>query len=179
MKSLKLIIASVLAFAAIGASAQPTSPSKFSGDIGYTSVAIEGGGYSTAPSIVRASLAYDINPNLAIEGMVGISAVASDFRVGGTTYTAKVDNLFGVYLKPKAQVNQDFGVYARLGYIQATTTAAVNGYYGQEKNNSVSYGIGATYQVAPTVALNLDYASYYNKNGVSANGLTAGVAFRF
>lgn len=184
MKSLKLVIASVLAFAAIGVSAQtaqPTAPSKFSGDIGYTSIDWTGGGYTLKPSIVRGTLGYEVSPNLAVEGMIGMGANSSNIQVGSYTVTSKIDSIYGLYLKPKAQVSPELEVYGRLGVTSLTGTFAVQGYTGSytATESSASYGLGVNYKIAPGAALNLDYTTYYTKNGATANGITAGVAFRF
>ena len=67
---IKLVIASVLTLAAFSASAQ------MYGEVGYTSVKLEensyGDNYKSSPSAVRGVLGFEINPNLAIEGMVGL-----------------------------------------------------------------------------------------------------------
>lgn len=177
----KLIIVTAIALAAVGAQAQTY------GEIGYTSVTAKdssnGSSIEASPSAIRGILGYELNPHLAIEGMVGFGMSDDTIKVNGANLSSAklaIDSVFGVYLKPKTKLNEKVEVFARVGFAEVKGTTTVTG-FGSEtsKESSLSFGAGMSYAINPTTSFNADYMQYLSKDGFKANGFTFGVGFKF
>ena len=117
--------------------------------------------------------------NLAIDGMAGFGANDGSLTISGVTIKGHVDSFYGVYLKPKAKLSESIEVFGRIGYANSKLTASAPGIAISASGSDVSYGVGGSVKVAKNMSLNLDYMSYYNKNGTSVNGITLGLGFNF
>ena len=177
----KIALASVLALVAIGAQAQTY------GELGYTSMTFketkDGNAIKVSPSAIRGILGYELNPNLALEGMAAFGIGDATFKIGGESlsgFKLKVDNIFGVYLKPKMKLNDAIEIFGRVGYARLKGTLTFTG-LGSESasDNGFSYGAGLNYAIDSKTSLNVDYMQYLNKDGVKFNGFTFGAGYKF
>lgn len=182
MKNRFKLSCAALLVASMGAQAQTKAPSGgLYGDVGYTLVKISADGYSVTPKVLRGVVGYEVNPNLAIEGMVGLGVGDDSTTLAGVKLVGEVDHMIGLYLKPKMAVSPDLELFARAGFVRSKVTASAPAYgvSASESQSDLSYGVGMSYSINKTTALNVDYMSYYNKDGVKANGFTVGVGFKF
>jgi opacity protein-like surface antigen len=174
----KISVASVLAIAAIGAQAQTY------GEVGYTSTTFKGdaGGFTQegSPSVIRAILGYELNPNLAVEGMGAFGISDSTFKVNGVNQDGKLkaDNAIGVYLKPKMKLSESVEIFGRAGYTRVRGTVSYTDPISSNYN-SISYGAGLGYAIDSKTSLNVDYMQYINKDGFKVNGFTLGAGYKF
>lgn len=179
MKFQKVAMAAAIALTVFGASAQ-SAKSKFSAEIGYTAIDYAEPGVSgVKPSVVRTIFGYEVNENLALEGMLGFGAANGSATVLNVPVDLKIDSLYGLYIKPKAMVAENLEIFGRFGYATSKATASARGVSFSTTNSTASYGVGVSYFLSPSTALSLDYMSYYDKDGVSAKGVTLGVGFKF
>ena len=177
----KIALASVLTLAAIGAQAQTY------GEIGYTSNTFKGTSddgteVKVSPSSIRGILGYELNPNLALEGMAALGIGDATIKAGGVSIdaTAKINNAFGVYLKPKMKLNDAIEIFGRVGYARLKITApGDNGADESTSESRYAYGAGLSYAIDPKMSLNVDYMQYQKKDGVTANGFTLGDGYKF
>lgn len=177
----KFAIASAVALAAIGAQAQTY------GEIGYTATTaktnVDGDGIKASPSAIRGIFGYELNPNLAIEGMVAFGMSDATVKFNGQSVPGvkmEIDNAIGLYIKPKTKLNDSVEVFARAGFARVKGTVSATGYGSEtDSENSFSYGAGMSYAINPTTALNVDYMQYLNKDGFKVNGFTFGIGFKF
>ena len=177
---IKLAIASALTLAAFSASAQ------MYGEIGFTAVKYEENvfGYKaeSSPTAIRGIFGYEINPNLAIEGLAAFGLSDDKIKVGGYTIPGanfKVDNVFGIYAKPKFKFTPELEGFVRAGFAQSKGTASLNGQSSSASESGFSYGLGVNYALNKTTSLNVDYMSYLDKNESKATGFTFGVGYKF
>lgn len=177
----KLLIASALAMAAVGAHAQTY------GEVGYTTTTakqnFDGDGIKASPAAIRGIFGYELNPNLAVEGMVAFGMSDATIKLNGQSISGakmEIDNAIGIYIKPKTKLNDSVEVFARAGMARVKGTVSVAG-FGSETDsaNSFSYGAGLSYAINPKTALNVDYMQYLSKDGFKVNGFTFGVGFKF
>lgn len=159
----KLAIVSLLALAGAAAQAQ-----NIYGDIAYQ---MHDTDLTTDPATLRATLGYEFNSQLAGEVMFGISA--RDGEQSGVT--AKLDHLFGIYAKPKVKLNDSFELYGRLGYVSSKVSASAGGSSISGSSSGLSYGIGASYYINPSLSLNVDYMDFDDLEG----GVAFGVKYTF
>jgi opacity protein-like surface antigen len=177
----KLAIASAIALASIGAQAQ------MYGEVGYTSLTakenVGSDGLKASPSAIRGFLGYELNPNLAIEGMVAFGMDDGTVKVNGVSVPEaklELDESFGVYLKPKAKLNDKVEIFGRVGLARVKGTVSVAGFgSATTSETSFSYGAGLSYALNPTTSLNTDYMQYLSEDGFKVNGFTFGVGFKF
>jgi len=141
------------------------------GEIGYTGLDHREPGLKASPGMVRGVMGYELNPNLAVEGMLGLNG-GSD-TVSGSTL--KIDNTVGVFGKVQAPLTDALKVYGRLGV--ARTSVQLNG--ATDNETSLAYGAGVTYDLSQTTYLNADYTKYLDRNDRKLEGVTVGLGFRF
>ncbi len=168
-------------FVAGAAQAQQARPaaSPWYGEIGYTAAKITSDDATWHPGAVRGVVGYDINPNVAVEGMVGIGAHDDSATVLGVSVEGKIKNSYGLYVKPKFNVTPEVEVFGRVGFARTKVSASAMGSTFTSSDTDLSYGAGVNYSLSRTTYLGVDYMRYYNKDGVKADGLTVGVGMRF
>src|SRR4051812_12651975 len=116
MKSVSIAAAAVMLSTAALAQAQAqTSP--VYGEIGYTMLKIKSEDVGTVhPGALRGIVGYAFHPNLAVEGMLAFGVVSDNVDVSGVNVKVKLDNAYGIYLKPKYDVTPQVELFGRLGY---------------------------------------------------------------
>lgn len=177
----KLAIASALSLMAVAASAQTYA------EIGYTSVEYEenvfGVTVESKPAALRGIIGYEINPNLAVEGLVGFGLSDDEISARGLGTAAgsklEIDNVVGIYVKPKVKFGPNLEGFVRAGFAHAKASASIAGASASASESSFSYGLGLSYSFSPNASLNLDYMSYLDKNATTVTGITVGVGFKF
>lgn len=122
---------------------------------------------------------YEFNPYVAVEGRY-------------STYIADEDSLnsdtWGIYLKPQYPMNEDFKVYALVGF-GGMTVDGIDGIDTDVDDSGFQWGLGASYGVTEDIAIFLDYVSIANDMDadawlgttadVDADALTLGVTYNF
>jgi outer membrane autotransporter protein len=131
-------------------------------------------------------LGYEINSNLAIEGMLASGLSGSSVKVNGQTVAGekmKIGNSIGLYVKPKIKLTDQVEVFARAGVVKTRIAASFVDNDVRVKETSsdsgASFGAGISYSINPKASLNADYMQYYSKEGVKIRGLTLGVGLKF
>jgi opacity protein-like surface antigen len=172
-----LLFSAAAAHAQYGPVAAHSSP--LYGELGYTWAKVTGDGGSVKPGMLRGIIGYDIHPNLAVEGMLGVGVNDDSTNIGGANVNAKVQHTVGVYLTPKFNVTPALDVFARLGY--ASTRVNLDSAVGSASSTKGdwSYGAGVQYAFGRATYAGLDYMRYYNKDGVKVDGVTLSVGYHF
>jgi outer membrane autotransporter protein len=155
------------------------------GELGYTSVKFksteDGDTYKSSPNAIRGIVGYDAYPNLAIEGMLAFGMGSAN--VSGPDVPngmkLKVDNAYGLFLKPKTKLNDKLEVFGRLGYTKAKYKISYLGRSTNESDDSLSYGAGLNYAIASNISLNLDYVQYVKDDVSKSKGITFGIGYKF
>jgi opacity protein-like surface antigen len=181
-----LVLASVLTLCAIGAQAQVY------GELGYTSLStkelvtkpkLDDLNTRTSPKAIRGIVGYELTPNITVEGMIAIGMGNVDVDDKGKTIplaTYKVQNILGLYIKPKFKVVGGLEVFVRAGLARTQREFDIPKYDPISDNElNFSYGAGLRYSINPTASLNVDYMQYLNKVGLEINGLTVGIGMKF
>ena len=177
---LGLALLGTLAAGAVQAQTSPQGDAgAFYGEIGYTGLTYKAPEVKTHPGEVRLIGGYEFHPNMAVEVMGLLSAKDSKLDFFGQTFKVKIDNIWGVFLKPKVAVTPEVELFGRLGYARSQRSVSVDALSFSESGNSVAYGVGASYAINKRVSLNLDYMSYYNRDDIRIQGPTLGVGIKF
>lgn len=179
-KSIALAAAAAALLVAGGAQAQArTATSPLYGEVGYTFTRVKADdGPSFNPGMLRGIIGYDFHPNFAVEGMaaVGTQKDTSDFM--GVPVTVDPRTALGVYLKPKANLG-GVEVFGRLGYTSVRAKVSAAGFSDSGTNSGFSYGIGANVNISPRMYVGADWMRYNKDDGVTTEGATISVGFRF
>lgn len=159
----KLALLSLLALA--GASAQAQS---IYADLAYQ---MHDASLDTDPATLRVSMGYQFNPQLAGEVMVGVNAVEG--KQSGVK--AKLDHLYGAYVKASGKLSENVELYGRLGFADYKVSASAGSLSATASGNGLSYGIGVSYYVTPALSVNVDYMDFDDLEG----GIAFGVKYKF
>jgi outer membrane autotransporter protein len=175
----------ILVLLAVGASvhAQTQKPANpWYGELAYAPVKIKqvDATDGTAKNL-RGIVGYELNPNVALEGLLSLGVGDASATVSGDPVDTRVNRVVGLYVKPKVAVSQDIEFFARLGYARTkvTSTLTATGEAESESASDVSYGLGASYRINDRWSAVVDYMRYPDKNGVRLQGLSAGLRVKF
>lgn len=168
-------IASLIAISALTLGAASAQAQSLYGELAYQSLDL---GMSSEPSVLRATIGHEYNANLAVEGVFGVGLSDGKDTAFGVPVKLKVDNIWGVYAKPKMKLAPALEVFGRVGVanLKATASATAGGFTAAESINDteLSYGFGATYSVTPRLSLSADFMKYDD-----VDALAFGVQFKF
>jgi opacity protein-like surface antigen len=155
------------------------------GELGYTSTSTkETDGpdtFKASPKALRGIVAYEAHPNLAVEGLFAFGMGRASISGPDVPSSArlKIDNAYGVYLKPKTKLGEAIEVFGRIGYAKVTYKFSSLNASESEKEDGLSYGLGLNYALTPSVYLSLDYLQYTKAKGVKTTGTTFSIGYRF
>ncbi len=170
----KLVAVAAIALVSTAASAQATNNNTgYFAEVAYTSTnfKVDGLAGNWNPSALRGIFGKGLNDNLAVEAMLLLgTSDASNLGVN-----LKVSSGAGIYVKPRVMLGDSFELFGRLGW------ANINSKVGNTdaRDNSVSYGVGASYSFTKAVSLNVDYMMFNNQNGSKIDGTSVGIGFKF
>ena len=173
MKSVKSLVACMAACAAlVSASAYAEG---FYAELGYASIKVEGSGISVRPGDALLRGGYMFTNNFGVE-VDAATSVKSD-SVGGVD--VKIDSAYGAYLKGQFEVAPSFELFAKAGWLHADLKASGGGLSASSSDSSLSYAAGLQYLFPKNWYGQVDYASYYYKNGATARGPSISIGYRF
>jgi opacity protein-like surface antigen len=143
---------------------------------------VQGIQYEAKPWTFSGFVGYQINPYLAVEGYLGLGAGHAITTENGINYGEKfkVDSSYGIFVKPRFAISNDMELFARLGYLQNKfSDSNIDRVSFKEAQSSVAIGVGANYYLDNRTYLTGSYMSYYKKDGLSVNGFSVGVGYKF
>lgn len=174
----KTVAATAVALAAVGAQAQGMY-----GELGYSHLNFEETDTAFSakvnPSMVRGIVGYELNRNLAVEGMAGIGLQSDDVRVGSARLEGEVDNILGVFVKPKIQLGESVELFGRAGVATTKVSARAGNLSISDRGTSFAYGGGASFALTPRTSITADYMRYYDRKGIVVDGINVGVGLKF
>jgi OOP family OmpA-OmpF porin len=161
----KFAAAAVLA--TLAASSFAATPGIYAGlDVGSTKIDDSGLGSETS---YGAFVGYDLNPNFAIEG--GYRRLGA-WKVSG----ADLDlDQAAVSLIGKVPLNNQFNIFARLGYNRLDASAHVSNITASESTSKVLYGLGLGYNFGGNLAGRLEV----QKPSSDSTNVSIGLVYSF
>ncbi len=156
------------------------------GELGYTSASVWYELFDSktefSQKALRGVVGYELTPNLAVEGQATFGVGNNSMKDDGQTVPdtkARLDSVFGVYVKPKTKLGDKVEVFGRVGNSRnriSTTEAGVGTTYS---DTAVSLGAGLSYALTPAASLNIDYMQSLQTDLTRSSGLTIGVGYKF
>ncbi len=167
MKTINRVLASLILVATAGMASAQTAAKDFYVEGGLLGLKFADSTSSNTPMLARLVVGKEINQNLAVEGLAGVT-LRKDEDLSATTV--------GAFLKPKMEVSKDVELFARVG-VTHTGTKYNSGSYSTTK---AAYGFGAQMQLSKDVYGQVDYM-HYAKDGLGTNArrFTVSVGTRF
>jgi len=111
------------------------------------------------PNVGLFRFGADLNRNLAIEGRVGGGLFTAD----NNGYGLRVPSLYAGYLKGIVPVNPAFSLYGLAGFASAQLERDYGPVY-TVRDSSVSYGVGAEFNLRRGTVLNAEYVRLLTGN---------------
>lgn len=175
--SLLVIATTFLAFSS--AHAQDV-PSKVYGELGYARLNAKLTDVTTdkfSPAAFTGFLGYQVTPNIAVEGFLGVGAGAGRIKEDGvkTTDKGQVKNSMGLFLKPSIAVSDSVELFARIGWTRSELEIGSS----SGRDNDAAYGFGANFNLSKRTYIQANWMNYYKKDGLKVDGLTVAYGFRF
>ena len=140
----------------------------------------------SSPAAIRGVLGYEINPNLAVEGLVALGIGDDELRGNGQEIPGvkvEMSSVFGIYAKPKVNFTPELEGFVRVGYARSKiTTEAPAGSEASTSKSGFSYGLGVSYALSPQISLTVDYMSYLDQtdpDDAKLTGLAFGASYTF
>ena len=147
--------------------------------VNFTKVDYNEDGFATvSPTALTLRVGTQVNPNIAVEGRLGVGLSDDSINVGGVNVDVEVDSYFGLYLKGMAPLGA-VSPYVLVGFTKGELTFSALGGSLSEDDSSASFGIGVDVEVSKSTALNFEFAQLLDEDGYEVETLSAGVAFRF
>ena len=134
---------------------------------------------------------YEYNPYLAVEFRYWFSMSEGDYTLasGYIPPAGSYDEFsaWGFYLKPMYPLTNEFSIYGLLGF----SGVYVDGEQGWDilDDSSFSWGLGASFDLTPNIAVFLDYVQlyddtydhyyYYSPQDTTVDTINFGLSFKF
>jgi len=171
MQKIIRVAAIAAAFVAAGAQAQVYVEGNFI----PTKVSSDDSNVTYKPSVITGIVGYGLHPNLAVEGVLGFGAQ----KGSSNGWDVKVKSTYGVYLKPRHQVNDKVEVFARVGYLKNKFEGSDSTSSETTDEGSAAWGLGGSYAIDKNLYLTAGYNQLYKKDGVKVTGFNFGVGYKF
>lgn len=144
-------------------------------ELGYVWPKISGYGIGVTAGDAAVRVGYMVNANFGLEA-IGATSVNSGSISG---IDIKLKDVYGAYLKGQLDVSHGFELFAKVGWIHATLEASGFGDSASSSDSGFSYGAGAQYHFNDKWYGQVDYMSYYDKDGSKIYGPSISVGYRF
>ena len=168
----------------LSASAQAQQMTPFYGELGYTFLKIDAAGTSTRPDAIRGILGFDVHPMMAVEGMLAGGVKDDDkdalFNGAPARVNVKLNYMYGLFVKPKYDWGQA-QVFARLGWAhtKVDVSSPTPSLAGSTTDDDFAWGVGGNFHLNPRMYVGADWMRYNKDDGVTTEGATISVGFRF
>lgn len=151
----------------------------FGGSVSFLDYSEEGISESASLTAIVGRLGTTFNENFSGEARLGLGLGDDTVSVFGYDADIELDNMFGAYVRGGLPVSESFYPYVILGYTRGEATISVGSYSESQSETDISFGLGADVNVGQSVTLNVEYMSYFDKDGAEINGFSFGVARKF
>ncbi len=176
-KCFKLLSFTLLLASAAAHAQQAQAP--LYGELAFAPLRIKSDGDSIHVNTLRGIVGYELHPNVAVEGHLGLGVGSDSGTLQGDPYKARIRHALGLYVKPKAVLSPDVEVFARLGYARIKTKLTIAGDTESITDSGASYGLGLAYRITPKLAAVVDYTHYHGEEGTKIHGYAIGLRMQF
>ena len=124
----------------------------------------------------------NMGPTFSYEGMLAFGTSQGTDTLGGKSAAAKIDPLFGAYLRARQELAPGLEVFGRVG--AASLVKNLDGAYfandaSSKRMGGLSYGLGVKIRINRKASFVTDYTSYYNRREETIDGVSLGLAIDY
>lgn len=139
-------------------------------------------GLRLSPTALRALIGKNVGPTFSYEGMLAFGTSQGTDTIGGQSAAAKIDPMFGAYLKARKELAPGLEVFGRVG--AASMVKNLDGAYfandaSSKRLGGLSYGLGIKVRINRDASFVTDYTSYYNRRQETIDGVSLGLAIDY
>ncbi len=146
----------------------------------YASVTYKEDGFSAVkPSAIAVRAGYQLNPNVAVEGRLGIGMGDDSLTVSGVTVDVEVDNFIGVYGRVMLPTGTAFTPYGLIGYTSGEITGSTGGISVSGDDSDFSFGFGTDIAIDNNLGINAEIAQLFKGDDFKVNALSVGLYLKF
>jgi opacity protein-like surface antigen len=124
-------------------------------------------------------LGAQINQYLSGELRAGIGFNDDTVNISGYKVDIELDSFFGAYLRGGFPVTEKIYPYAVFGVTRGKLTASFQGFSKSDSETDTSFGVGVDFTVVDQVTLNVEYMSWFDKDGAEIDGFSVGASTAF
>ena len=138
-------------------------------------------GLSNANNLLMA-VGKNMSENYALEGVYVTGMSDSTTTSPGTTVNFKLAGAYGLYIKPKLQINDQVELFGRVGYFSTKVNITLPSFPALNSDTtgtSPSYGLGVKVKITPNIYSSLDWMQMYKKDGADIKGFGLSVGYNF
>jgi len=138
---------------------------------------------TSEPTAVAGIFGYNHGENLSAEFWIGTGAGDFDVKVNGAAQnpavTAKINNLYGPFVRARVKAAEDFGLFARFGYLQGHSISASSSASSSVTTGDWAYGVGASYNLTKLTYVTVGWMDLYRKGNTKIDGWSVSVGHNF
>ena len=148
-------------------------------ELGLVNATVDTGAGKASPTAVRLISGTDFHKYMGLEALFALSTSDGSATINNVPGRLKINNSWGLYLKPKFDVSPQIEVFGRIGF--ASTSLGGTGSLASASGTSQSgaYGLGLRFKFNKSLGINLDYMTYLQSGNTDVKGATIGLGYRF
>jgi len=171
----KTIIATATLLSVVSHTTQADQSSYFGANFSTLNYSEEGFSDDASLTSVNGRLGTNFNENFSGEIRVGTGI--GDGSINGIN--VELDSMYGAYIRGGIKAGESFFPYAVLGYTRGKISASFNRFSASASESDVSFGLGADFFVNEKFTINVEYMSYFDKDGAEIDGFSLGFVSSF
>ena len=151
-------------------------------DVSLNSLNYAKTGLRLSPTALRVIVGKNLGSTFSYEGMLAFGTSQGTDTIGGKAAAAKIDPMFGAYLRARNELASGLEVYGRVG--AASVVKNVDGAYfaddpSSKRMGALSYGLGVKIRINRHASFVTDYTSYYNRREETIDGVSVGLSIDY
>jgi len=139
------------------------------------------------PTALIGRFGYFFQPDFSIEvrianGLKGDTQFLSEFGISGLKAKFELNSILGVYGTGHVSLSDKASLYGALGVSRVEAKASVPDFPAADSTDektSISYGVGANFNISKSAGLNFEYMRYIDKTDFDLGIIGAGLSFFF
>ncbi|PFG11088.1 MULTISPECIES: porin family protein [unclassified Marinobacter] len=124
-------------------------------------------------------LGAQVNEYLSGELRAGLGFSDDTVNITGTDVDIELDSLFGAYLRGGFPITKQIYPYAVFGVTRGQVTYSAQGFSESKSETDTSFGVGVDFTLIDQVTLNVEYMSWFDKDGTEIDGFSVGASTAF
>ena len=148
-------------------------------ELGLVNVTVDSTAGKASPNAIRLVSGTDFHPYMGLEALLALSTSDGNATINKVPGQLKLNNPWGLYLKPKFDVSPQIDVFGRIGFASTSLSASGSLASASGTSQSGAYGLGLRYKFNKSLGINMDYMTYLKSGNTEVKGATIGLGYRF